>query len=351
MKPTKNRIYCYGCKKPKMLFPSKDKADNFMTFNSDVILEETGKAPVRSYFCEVCGGYHVTSNPSVEEGERMDCAIKNRIRQFREASINAEDVKCLRHQISRRIEKAKILINFGFVEDAEDLLDICKLDYDDVRLLDPLGTKSNRVKCKIDKLQAKITNIKEYTILNECQIELLLEDKVIKSQKAVWHNLQNILSLKRLHRLLNSIDECFEVDDYIAAKQLLVQCRDIIEGFSGIGKAQFQETFSNKISEREYKYQREAKKRTKTNSKTEVSTSDNQSRPVDSYYKKSMISIIERIELAAKAYEQNDMSLCESQIEIADFMLDELNVDDSNVDIVKYQVSKWRQLIKDKNDQ
>ena len=53
-----------------MLFGEKSEADNFIKYNHGGILEENGKAPVRSYYCELCCGYHVTSNPSKEEGEK-----------------------------------------------------------------------------------------------------------------------------------------------------------------------------------------------------------------------------------------------------------------------------------------
>lgn len=68
----RNKIFCYGCRKHKMLFETQAKADNFIRYNSENILEEKGKAPVRSYYCEMCGGYHVTSNPSEEVGERLN---------------------------------------------------------------------------------------------------------------------------------------------------------------------------------------------------------------------------------------------------------------------------------------
>lgn len=72
IKPSKNHVYCYACKKRKMLFEEKSEADNFIKYNHGGILEENGKAPVRSYYCELCCGYHVTSNPSVIDGERQD---------------------------------------------------------------------------------------------------------------------------------------------------------------------------------------------------------------------------------------------------------------------------------------
>lgn len=61
MKPTKNRIFCVGCNRPKMLFESKKKALNFIKFNAAEMEEETGMAPVRAYYCTSCCGWHVTS--------------------------------------------------------------------------------------------------------------------------------------------------------------------------------------------------------------------------------------------------------------------------------------------------
>lgn len=61
MKPTKNRVYCRDCGRPKMLFETEKKAKTFIKFNSEIIEAETGYAPVRSYYCISCNGWHVTS--------------------------------------------------------------------------------------------------------------------------------------------------------------------------------------------------------------------------------------------------------------------------------------------------
>ena len=47
-----------------MLFESQAKADNFILYNKEEIEEENGKAPVRSYYCRLRGGWHVTSSLS-----------------------------------------------------------------------------------------------------------------------------------------------------------------------------------------------------------------------------------------------------------------------------------------------
>lgn len=60
MKP-KNRVFCYECQRPKMLFETEKKAQMFIKFNADNIGDGTGKKPTRAYFCEACGGWHITS--------------------------------------------------------------------------------------------------------------------------------------------------------------------------------------------------------------------------------------------------------------------------------------------------
>ena len=60
MKPTRNRIYCRDCGRTKMLFETEKKALLFMKFNNEEIAEESDFTPTRAYFCEACGGWHVT---------------------------------------------------------------------------------------------------------------------------------------------------------------------------------------------------------------------------------------------------------------------------------------------------
>ena len=59
-----------------MLFETKANAENFIKFNSSEMMEEYGKAPIRSYYCEICGGYHVTSNNSKTHAEWLDIRDK-----------------------------------------------------------------------------------------------------------------------------------------------------------------------------------------------------------------------------------------------------------------------------------
>lgn len=60
MKPSK-RIYCRECGREKIVFETEKKALNFIKWNADEIESESGRRPVRAYYCDCCGGYHVTS--------------------------------------------------------------------------------------------------------------------------------------------------------------------------------------------------------------------------------------------------------------------------------------------------
>ena len=136
MKPTKNKVFCIGCHKAKMLFQSLAKANNFIRYNSGEILETTGKAPVRSYFCAFCGGYHVTSNPSEESGGYLDQLDEQRISKLlpdtskeepvREiAPVTHDKVRELLLSLSEPVRKAKASLYFGEMEDAALWLGKC----------------------------------------------------------------------------------------------------------------------------------------------------------------------------------------------------------------------------------
>lgn len=59
-KPIKNRVWCPGCRSPRMLFQTEKEAERFIKFNGSDIIDNVSK--LRVYFCEGCGGYHITSH-------------------------------------------------------------------------------------------------------------------------------------------------------------------------------------------------------------------------------------------------------------------------------------------------
>ena len=123
IKPSKSLIYCYACKRRKMLFEEKSEADNFIKYNHGGILEENGKAPVRSYYCELCCGYHVTSNPSREEGEKMDCQDSQLIKELTSITQAMDKFKVLGYDLANRIQDCKDQMYIGGFREINELHD------------------------------------------------------------------------------------------------------------------------------------------------------------------------------------------------------------------------------------
>ena len=96
-----------------MLFDEKSGADNFIKYNQGSILEENGKAPVRSYYCELCCGYHVTSNPSIEDGERHDCQDAQLFQELVSITQAMDSFKLLGRDLAIRIQNCKELMYMG----------------------------------------------------------------------------------------------------------------------------------------------------------------------------------------------------------------------------------------------
>ena len=117
MKPSKNKVYCYGCGRTKMLFESEKKALNFIKYNNLDILEESGKAPSRVYYCDLCCGYHLTSiakskyaNPRGEDvlySTELLITIEKCISLLENKAMKKEPVAELTKCIQRGFKEAK----------------------------------------------------------------------------------------------------------------------------------------------------------------------------------------------------------------------------------------------------
>ena len=64
-----------------------------------------------------------------------------------------------------------------------------------------------------------------------------------------------------------------------------------------------------------------------------------------SEYKKSVLAILERIEQAKKAFENGDVDESSDQLEIAEYLLQELAVEDENTTLLKKQLEIWKTRI------
>jgi len=96
-------VYCRETRRQKILFESESKADNFIKFNADEIRESSGYAPVRSYYCISCGGWHVTHLPEFRLEKTVSEIMTDKINEITEyrKKVHAE-VSPQRKEIKRQ---------------------------------------------------------------------------------------------------------------------------------------------------------------------------------------------------------------------------------------------------------
>lgn len=118
MKPTKNRHYCAGCQHHKMLFKTKEEAVRFINYNADTVEQETGRRPVRAYYCHICGGWHVTSSRYSQNrksiirrfGEEKGAEISAKVTEICEKCRNVEE------GLLRKIRELRHLLKFNQID-------------------------------------------------------------------------------------------------------------------------------------------------------------------------------------------------------------------------------------------
>lgn len=230
MKPTKNKIFCVACKRPKMLFESQAKADNFILYNKEEIEEENGKAPVRSYYCRLCGGWHVTSSQSEvikAMAERREEKMVTEVDRF--AKIH-EDVDSVINELNTRWEEAKAAIQQGRLRAAELSMKKC-LDILNSLRISAADTPLNWDKwaIHISDLQKKIDRYREFIGQPKKEREALLakEDKT-KVEEELCMAYLAYQTLFKIETLLEEVEKDIERGDKDAVKEKLIECRTLV---------------------------------------------------------------------------------------------------------------------------
>ena len=200
MKPTKNRVFCLAIRRPKMVFEEERKALNFIKFNRDVILEETGYAPTRAYYCPFCLGWHVTSNEDTEAGKRMDLLNEQRAEQAAQANASDLVLGVVKEEFREQLFRAVAWGLLGDNERYQRELAVCQ---DQVGLL--------RVKAPSSRLLMTLTALLDYGVrmvretLEEAgrsEMEFSTEAYDMSLPKPERIRRKNALCLQRLQTLL-----------------------------------------------------------------------------------------------------------------------------------------------------
>lgn len=257
MKPTKNQIFCVACGRPKMLFETKAKADNFIKFNSSEMMEESGNAPIRSYYCEICGGYHVTSNNSKTHAEWLDIRDKvlaeevdRRVKANLKTKSNqkqtnqepkSKGAKENKLDILEQLEQSDILMTKGMLDEAGELLAKCRFRIQAVEQRMNVAKLEGFTRCKdqMEKLIRKLDRLKKWvkSSYDEQEAFIAKEGKT-EEEEEVCTALVSIKAVVRIKRALYDIDKVIENREFSILKYYVAQCQKQIGSIRGPGRSE-----------------------------------------------------------------------------------------------------------------
>ena len=266
MKPTKNQIFCVACGRPKMLFETKAKADNFIKFNSSEMMEESGKAPIRSYYCEICGGYHVTSNNSKTHAEWLDIRDKvlaeevdRRVKANLKTKSNqkqtnqepkSKGAKENKLDILEQLEQSDILMTKGMLDEAGELLAKCRFRIQAVEQRMNVAKLEGFTRCKdqMEKLIRKLDRLKKWvkSSYDEQEAFIAKEGKT-EEEEEVCTALVSIKAVVRIKRALYDIDKVIENREFSILKYYVAQCEKQIGSIHGPGRSEITQYWNREL--------------------------------------------------------------------------------------------------------
>lgn len=160
MKPIRNHVYCPQCGKTKMQFSTKQEADLFILYNADDISDASGYAPVRSYFCETCQCWHLTSHvyECRRAPQKNDHHMACYERYFSRAvsatvRLAVKEIKAKLHEINRYV--------LGHKGDEMSGLPHCRAMYQEVcKVLDEIRGSLSRV--QLNGIMKRLKTVEPY---------------------------------------------------------------------------------------------------------------------------------------------------------------------------------------------
>jgi len=356
MKPKRNYVHCLASNKTKVLFESKSKADNFIKYNSQEILEENGKAPVRSYYCQVCVGYHVTSNPSKEaevEFNLRDQRIVESLKRNKEKIAETAEFKRSLKEIDSWTALATIMLIRTEIEDAEDKLDLCDLCFDGF-FKSSNNPKAIRRRDKVLKARSILDEAKMFSELSEQQMEEYIDQNYKTSMKTHFQVLNNILVKRRVLALLNINEGLLEENNYDGIEENVMKCFELINKIVGDGSKKLCSNLRQFVNEQHNRLKGRLKESTSDDNGNAVTASTDEiaTKPTDTIvqdvdYKSNVLYVIDKIEAIQKAFDDKDYDECENLLEAAYFVLEENMVRDDNTQLLRSQLDVWGKCISD----
>ena len=354
MKPTNNSVFCIGCQKNKMLFESQSKAENFIKYNREGILEENGKAPVRSYYCEFCLGYHVTSIPLSSQSGKMDRRDKTRQDKLIHERKHNQEFEALRDKIGKLLENAKKNIKKGNINGAEDLLDVCDIYLEDIRRF------SIKERAKLVSLRGRVGKIRNDATMLKDVLDFTLEEQLSRlsqasdnnlneNEKVVNRRLANIILERDVNSILGENDDLLLSGDTAAVIDNIGQVKQILNVIEGLISKNNIKPVKDKLHQQESLLEKAIKSQQVMNRHTDniQETVGGKEKKNNQYinkneYNATLISLIEKLESIKSAFDEEDYDKCDDLLEIIEAILEDFPVNDENTNLIRSNYDYWR---------
>lgn len=314
MKPTNNRVYCLGCKHPKMLFETQTKADNFIKFNRDAIASSSEKVPTRSYYCSFCCGWHVTSvedEGKAEANDRRDENTWHQILSLRRKKLplteegqKLSEMLVATQSLMQKCQRQLLLTNLGqALELMKDLVLEFSIIEDRARRQKIDSARIDKQRVKIKALQAVFDIVDEYDIDSETR-QKYLGGNLESTNELARNYFQNKEFIEDIKQKISELDNSRATISSEEYKQRCSIIASAINSYKGKGLSAVKQTLQEKLNGLRCKIPQET-------------TSQKETTNPNTIY----LSIIELLEQAYTAVRESDFSRCDNLIKTAECLM------------------------------
>lgn len=240
----KHQVFCLDCEDKKILFSSEAKANNFMKYNNPYMEEHTGKKPVRSYYCECCGGWHLTSKSYTPFALKVSTLKKIALEQ--EQRKNRDQAKLRREEMLLIAAKLIIIGETGKCSENEINGYIAVLeDYllKESRLISSKDKQMFSMLLKVFNLSVNQRNVvfksKDYQ-LQSCRVMDILRNGALKEKVERLKQSYGFVDTRKSHNskmekvmaTVGLLEEALSICDYPKAYWLYGELENLVPGYS-----------------------------------------------------------------------------------------------------------------------
>jgi hypothetical protein len=334
-----------------MCFDTRKKADNFIRYNWDNILEEHEKAPVRSYYCLFCAAWHVTSNRSTISGERLDERDRDRIqsnsvRRHKQAPDNREKNKIDKretcYRVMSKVDDIEAFMNIGELAQSEELLAACELDLKNMGKTNSHARIILEAQRRVRELRTKQDSLQTLWALGPEEKErFLAKEDPTDLEKELMVALDNSMKIQTLNEIIDSLPDLHKrMDKSEFHEKGIERCRAIARSMKATKKikAIYNRRVDNIV--------REINERSPRPEPIPGHIFREGRKNVDGeIFRKTLLDVIAKIESLQDFFDSGDYDRCEDIVDVCNLILDDLGRTGKRVKIVRSRLKEWTDRI------